>query len=495
INLLSGSFINQDVMLNPEVTFVPLAGAVTWGPEPVSQILVAAWSLSRGTIDSTWTAEDGCYRFEQLLAPDNYLVEASGDGFSPISIGPIFLTTPGAEWNLKFPRGQICWLITGENEILLPGVQIRLSGTGVDTCLYTDPSGTCQTSAHLREGFFLVSISPDADHLPVVPYRLRLESDQNYLDPVNLAVRHTPWPADSSFSVGEDVPICARVYSPEESTQVHHYYRGPDDLDFIGVEMMPQGKRSSLLEKQRTAIRTESQTTASDVLYCAAIPGQPVSGTLEYFIEARHGDHLFTRRSDPYQMTISNRGVLYRAGISPEEKQLQTEMPYIFLVQTYDDQGNNLSDQFVGKDVVWTVLEGPGEIKKSMQDPTQATYVSHEDGAARIGATVTQGEITVSAQALVTTQAAVLGHLEILGPAQPDISNQSQASLRCVAQDTSGRQVTIWPQWDFQPQGAGTMARSLNGDKVTFVPNPDFIGQVRIFLADSLSGRTAEYNA
>ena len=89
----------------------------------------------------------------------------------------------------------------------------------------------------------------------------------------------------------------------------------------------------------------------------------------------------------------------------------------------------------------------------------------------------------------------LLYDLEIIGPDPPVASNQSPVIFQCVAHDTSGRKLEVSPQWHMEPPGAGTTSYSRDGGIITFVPHEDFIGQVQVFLTDSISGQTAQFNA
>lgn len=492
----SGSIILPDLALNPEAGTASLWGTVTLGPEPLDMITVTVWSLTQGITDTTWTEEDGSYLFDELPAPDRYVVEISEDGFEPLSSGPIWLTSPGNRWDFHFPVGQIRWLITEEGQIPLPGVQVHLRGAGVDTTLHTDSMGVCETPAYLEAGDFVVTMATDEQHIPAAPYRLSLGQDESRMELVHLPIRHTPWPEDRILSVGEEVPICTRVFSPEESTRVYLYWRGAGNTDFLRAEMVSETETSHPGKMKGLAEWTQAKTQAnpSSVLYWATIPAQSQPGFLEYFIEVWHEGHLYSRRSNPWQVAVSNRGVLYRAQVFSEQKRLQTGHPCVFRVQVYDDEGSDLSSQLTARDVVWSVLEGPGQIRRSPEDPTRAIYVTQKPGLVRIGAVVTLNGVSVRAKTLVAHPAAVLGQLEIIGPALPVISNQSQATFQYVAQDTFGQEMSIEPRWDFQPETAGDMFPAREGDEVSFVPDEDFIGQVRIFLTDSISGQTVEYN-
>jgi hypothetical protein len=88
----------------------------------------------------------------------------------------------------------------------------------------------------------------------------------------------------------------------------------------------------------------------------------------------------------------------------------------------------------------------------------------------------------------------LLESLEIVGPDPPVVSNRSQVTFQCVAHDTSGQKMIISPKWRLDPPGAGAVSHTRNGETITFAPHQDFIGQVQVFLTDSISGQTVEFN-
>ena len=106
------------------------------------------------------------------------------------------------------------------------------------------------------------------------------------------------------------------------------------------------------------------------------------------------------------------------------------------------------------------------------------------------------GAPLVSSESLAANvQAGALYGLDIIGPDPPVISNRAPAIFQCVARDTSGQKITISPRWSLEPHEAGVTSYSRDGETVTFLPHSDFIGRVEIFLTDSITGLTAQFNA
>jgi hypothetical protein len=497
ITLFPCDLVLWDVALNQRVVLAPLSGTVIWGAEPISQVQVTAKRLSGNTKYSTWTNTEGAYQFDQLPAQDSYFVEAYLPEFEPLSSGPIWLSSRGHWCDFRFPRGQICWSISEENEIPLAGAQIHLTGSSVDITLDTDLQGTCQTPPHLPAADYRVSITGTLQHIPPAPYYLQLGRDEQRFEKLYLPIRHKPWPCERALPLGKEAPIGVEVSSPEEDTQIHLYYRRSEDANFVKVKMLPETKTPIPGRNQKTdgEPKLTVEPNSFSVPYWGEIPAQRQSGSLEYFIETRHRGHLYSHRSHPHKISLSKSDVVQRAQIVLDERQHQRGGPYLLLLRAFDEEGLDITNQLTEEDVAWTVLEGRGQIQWSPDNPTLATYESQEHGQARIGATATLNGIVVSAEARVTSQPAVLGLLEIMGPSPPEISNQSQAIFRFVALDTSGQSMTIKPGWHIQPQGAGALAYSREEDMVTFVPQDHFIGQVRISLTDSISGQAVEYNA
>jgi len=495
IVLTAGGSVFQDVVLNRLVTTADLSGTVTWGDQPLSGARVTARSLDGETADTVWSGQDGGYLFAGLTAGQDYVLKASQDGFTDLSSGPVPLPSGGQIHDLHFPRGRIAWSVTGQGGGPLAGVTVHLSSEGMDTIMVTDAGGGCGTDEHLGPGWYQAGLTAGGDYLPVVPYEIDLEMDQARTEPVAMAIRHTPFPGDSAFSVGEAIAIHATVENPGDSTELSLSYRHPGETEWSIEAMTPDGK-ASLIRRERIAGEHLTGVFGSGVtIYQAVIPGGAHSGRLAYFIEARHHGRTYSRRSSPWELDVINKGTLRKVVLSPAEKRLPPELPYVFQLQTYDVQGHNLNYLLGAEHISWSLVKGPGEIENTSQDPTLATFVSHEQGVAVLEATVSLDGITLRTQAQVTCQSSVLGQLEIAGPAQSEIASGSQATFRYVAQDTSGRAMSIWPRWDIQPEGAGSFTRSLNGDRFSFAPHADFIGQVRIFLTDSVTGETAEYNA
>ncbi len=300
VTVTSASILQPDLVLNPQSDVASLTGSVTWGSEPVPEITVAIWSLTQGTTDTTWTEDDGHFSFDELPAPDTYVLEVCQEGFDPLSSGPIWVSAPETQWDFHYPAGKISWLITAAGNIAMPGVRVHLKGQDVDTTLWADETGACETPPYLKAGEYMVSIVGDAGYLTAAPYRLLLGDDESRVEKVSLPIQQEP----SAGSNGAN------------------------------------GKAQ---------------------------------------------------------------------------------------VQVFNE--------------------------------------------------------------------ALLDHLEILGPQQPMISNQSQAIFRYVALDSSGQEMDIQPRWSFQPREAGLVTYSRNEDMISFDPHDDFIGQVRITLSDSISGQTVEYNA
>jgi hypothetical protein len=495
IVLTAGGFVPQDVVLNPQVTTASLGGTVTWGDQPLCDVHVTARSLDGEIGDTVRSQTDGGYLFAELPAGKDYLLEAAQVGFDDLCSGPITLLSGGQVYDLHFPRGRIDWTVLGQGGDPLASVAVHLSSADLDTTLYTNAEGACGTDQHLAPGTYQAGLAAGGDYLPVMPYEILLDMDENRSESVPLAIRHTPFPPDSVFAVGEQIPICAWVEDPRESTEVLLFYRRPDDTDFSMEPMTPDGKGSLARKGRPTDESLAGRSGSTAVPYGATIPGGEVSGRLEYFIEARHHDRLYSRRSCPWELDVAVKGMLQRASLCPSEKRLPLDLPYVFQLQAYDGQGYSLNHLLATENVSWALIKGPGDIDRDTEDPTLATFVSHAEGVAVLEATVSLDGITLRTQAQVTCQSSVLAELEIAGPTLPTIASGSQATFRYVAQDESGRAMSIWPRWEVQPEGAGSAVSSLNGDRLTFSAHDDFIGQVRIFLTDSVSGETVEYNA
>ena len=497
ITLYPCDLILWDISLNQRVALAPLSGTVTWGSEPISWARVTAKPLSGNRDYSTWTKDDGRYQFEQLPTQDSYFLEALVPGFEPLYSEPVWVTSRGDSCDFHFPRAQIFWSITEDDDLPLAGAHIHLTGAQVDISLDTDLMGTCQTPAHLPPGDYRVSITADEGHVPVAPYHLQLGRDEQRLEQVNLPIQHSPGLSERSLFLGQEAPICVEVFSPDERTQIHLYYRGPEDVDFVRVEMLPETETPSSgrsVKSDREPKLTVEQNSFS-VPYWGNIPAQRQSGSLEYFIEARHRGRLYSYRSHPCKMSLAKRDVIHRAQITSLEKRHREGGPGIFTLQVFNEEGLDISNQLRDDDVVWAVLDGQGQIERSPDKPTEAVYVSQEVGPARIEATASLNGTTVSAEVQVSSQTAMLDLLEIVGPCPPEISNQSQCTFMSVALDTSGQDIPIQPGWGFQPQEAGAFTYSRDQEIVTFVPMENFIGQVRISLTDSISGQTVAYNA
>ena len=495
IVLPSGGFVPQDAVLNRLVTTAGLDGAVTWGDEPLPGVRIAARSFDGEAADTVWSGQDGRYLFPELPAGQDYLLQASQAGFADLSSGPVPLPAGGQTHDLHFPRGRIFWSVAGQEGQPLAGVTVHLSSAALDTAMITDAGGGCRTGEHLEGGWYQAGLTAGGDYLPVAPYEIHLGPDENRTETVALAIRHVPFPDDSAFSVGEEIPVLARVEDPGDSTELLLFYRHPGETDF-SVERMTPGGKSSLTRKERPAGEGIAGSSGPvPVIYRAVIPGGETDGRLAYFIEARHLGRTYSRRSSPWELEVMDKGTLHKAVLSPPEIRLPPDLPYVFQLQTYDVQGHSLNDLMTAESISWTLVKGPGEIESHSQDPTLATFVSCAEGVAVLEATVSLEGITLRTQAHVTCQSSALGQLEIIGPALPTIASGSQAAFRYAAQDKSGRAMSIWPRWDIQPEGAGSFTRSLNGDRFFFTPHADFIGQVRILLTDSTSGQSAEYNA
>jgi hypothetical protein len=496
IELRAGGLVTLDVVLNPLVSMASLGGTVTWGDQPLGDAQVVARSVDGDLVDTVWTENDGRYLFAMLPAGQDYLLEASRSGFKTLSSGPIRLPSEGQAHDLHFPRGRIDWTISGQGGCSLAGVFVHLSSEEMDTTMITDAEGACHTEEHLGPGLYQTGLIGLGDYVPVIPYQILLQMDENRTESIPLSIRHTPFPEDSAFSVGESIPICAWVEGPEESTELFLFYRHPGADDLSVQPMTPDGKNILSLKGRfiPDADGAKDRSGMAVVAYRAVIPGGEEDGRLEYFVEAVHRGRTYSRCSSPWELDVLEKGTLHKAIFSPAEKRLPLDLPYVFRLLTYDVQGHNLNYLLTHENVSWALIKGPGEIEVDPQDPTLATFISHTEGLAVLEATVTLGGLTLRTQAQATCQSSMLGRLEIIGPALPMIASGNPAMFRYVAQDTSGLAMSIWPRWDIQPEGAGSVSRSLNGDRLTFTPHADIIGQVRVSVSDSFSGEMAEYN-
>jgi hypothetical protein len=145
------------------------------------------------------------------------------------------------------------------------------------------------------------------------------------------------------------------------------------------------------------------------------------------------------------------------------------------------------------------LLDGGGESLPAVSDGTPLKETEEGPSVHSVATGTSQKGWISPPEIQLATQVPVaktmLEDLEIIGPDPPVASNRSQVTFRCVAYDTLGQKMTIRPQWRLEPPGAGATSYSRNGEMFTFAPHEDFIGQVKVFLTDSISGQTAEFNA
>jgi hypothetical protein len=436
---------------------VPLAGALISLEDPLGQVIC----------DSTNSL--GMYLIS--APPGQYLLTAEKDEYT--SPKPLQITVPSGSMVLpdlalspEAPPPALSGTVTWGSEPL----------SMITVAIWSLTQGTSDTTWTEEDGTFLFEELPVPDSyvLEVCEEDLPILSSS----PIWLTSQGARW--DFHYPAGQ---ICWQVTqdgnTPLPGAKIHLMGAGVDTL----LCTDPDG----LCETSACLQAGEFQVTISGddqdlpvASYCLRL-GQDENRLERVTLPTQHA---------PCSMDVS----LERAQIILQEGRLQTGQPCSLRVQAYDDTGCDLSALLTQQNIVWSVLQGSGKIESRAEDPTRAAYVPQEAGQARIEATVTLNGVTVSAMTSVVNQSAALGQLDIIGPALPMIPNTSQATFRFVAMDTAGEEMSIRPRWDFQPERSGDLFPSRDGQEVSFVPQEDFIGQVRIFLTDSISGQTTEYN-
>jgi len=469
--LEEGGFVLQDFLLLPIPITASISGKVHHGTDPVEGARISLSSLTDPSLRrSTYSAADGGYRFDDLPVPADYLLTASKSGYPSLTSPVLHLTRAGLDYDFGFPCGQIRFKVTREGSSPLPGIRIKVSGK-TDTLLVTDQKGECETKDYLREGDYKIMIEGGENLIPPVTYTVHLPQDSVLVDQVCLPFYHIPV---KSASAKDSIRIEVLSFAPLQDT-LWLYYKGVDKLQYSRRQMLP------------------SQIGGSDTtrLY-AFIPSQGRTGEVSYYIKTDFEDRIYSNESNPYKITITLEGIMTRVEMIPAEKEVPPGVPTLLRVKAYDGVNNPL----VPEEVNWEIIQGQGELTPSAEDKTKAFFKSSIDTTTMIQATVSLGEVTLRASARIITRRRVLASLEVTSSTgRTKISNQDSILFIYSALDTSGASTSIYPLWDYEPKNSGVLIPNEDRESALFRPNSDYIGQVRIFLTDSLSGMRTSFHS
>ncbi|MDZ7260905.1 MAG: carboxypeptidase regulatory-like domain-containing protein, partial [candidate division KSB1 bacterium] len=468
--LPKGKSVTQDLILVPIFTTSTIAGTIHRGKDFVEAAKVVCSSLTNVSLrDTVYSDHSGAYQFTNLPAPGDYLLEVTKPDFPTLS-SPVFqLTQTGIRYDFWFPSAQLKWKITREGTTPLPGVTIRVSSGTEYTELQTNSLGESQTKDNLKEGNYNITIEADRQTIPVMGYNLQLPKDSVHVEEIYLPFIHLPV---NSVSIMDSIKIDVLALSaPQDSLWL--YYKGVSASGF-----------------SRTRMVLTHRTVGDTMLFSAVFPPQGTTGEVTYYLTTKFQGRSYSNEGKPFKVNVTREGILSRLALSPEKKRVPTRVPVLLQVRAYD----GVNKPLVPEKVTWQISQGKGRFTNFSQDSSRVWFQSDIDTTTVIRVTISREGMVMEATAEIITETRVLGSLSVNSSAL-EISSRDSLRFTYSAADTGGVRMAIYPIWYCEPRTSGVLIPGEDGESALFKPDTSFLGQVRIFLKDSLSGTTVSFNS
>ncbi len=470
--LQQGKSVTQDLILTPVFTTVAISGQVLRKGEPIEGATITSSSLSDVTVrDTVFSDASGNYIIADLPAPAEYLLVVNKPGLPEMGSPVLPLTDSDIVYDFVFPSGRFQWLVTTDGTVPLSGVSIQVNRGTQDIRLISDSEGLGQTEDNLTQGEYLVTLKQNLNTILPNSYSLTLPDDSTtFVDDVQLPFLH--FPRESVPAKDAHIIEVLALTAPDDTLWLHYKEAGA-----IGFEKMALNLLAGA-------------GNADTAYYAASIPAQGTPGEIAYFIKTQHQNRAYSNEAAPFTVTVTSEGLLTKLNLNPVEKNVRPGVPVILGAGAYDGVNNLL----VPETITWNITSGVGAFEKFSDDSSKVWFISTIDTTSEIQAQVKIGNTTLAATATVVTQSRVLATLSVNAPVV-ESSNREEINFIYSAADTGAVVMSIFPVWDYQPRSSGQFTPNGTGESAIFKPDSNFIGQVDIFVKDSLTGMQAKFNA